>query len=270
MLAKRSMAFSEILSGLSIDSAHMTYHLEQLGELINRTSDGKYKLSSIGIAATNLMGGVEEQTAPIIRPSKSQTILKVVTIISIVLLISALIPSSLFFYRYTSKGVWEDTFDVSIPTNQTFRYNITIAYGVPCPSCGRYAYYYEIPMPMNAPTSREEDYVVFTLEINAGCKLSIRIYDSDGNLIENRTEDNPSDYKYSLLWEIEMDGPGACIFECDCTLYWEQPYCATLSAGMRRESFVKPYYYYGIAGFLIATICPALMLVCWVLTKKYS
>jgi len=66
MLADRPLAFSEILGALSIESGHLSYHLENLGELVTRTSDGFYKLSSIGIAATKLMSGVEEQTVPII------------------------------------------------------------------------------------------------------------------------------------------------------------------------------------------------------------
>ena len=38
----------------------MTYHLENLGELVVKKRDGKYKLSSFGEAATVMMKGAEE------------------------------------------------------------------------------------------------------------------------------------------------------------------------------------------------------------------
>lgn len=65
MLAKKhlvfsGMTFSEILESLSIDSGHLSYHLEKMGELLTRSNDGEYGLSSIGVAATKLMTGVED------------------------------------------------------------------------------------------------------------------------------------------------------------------------------------------------------------------
>jgi len=101
MLASKLMSYSEILEVLSIDNGHVSYHLESLSELVIHTSDGFYKLSSIGVASTKLMSGVEEQKASAILPSKKQTILKIVTVASVVLLASALVPFSLFAYGYT-------------------------------------------------------------------------------------------------------------------------------------------------------------------------
>lgn len=62
MLVGKQMSFSEILNILSIDSGHLSYHIENLGDLIRHSEDGKYELSSIGIAAANLMSGVEEHS----------------------------------------------------------------------------------------------------------------------------------------------------------------------------------------------------------------
>ena len=45
MLSEKSMTFSEILDHLEIPSSHLTYHLENLGELVVKKEDGKYKLS---------------------------------------------------------------------------------------------------------------------------------------------------------------------------------------------------------------------------------
>jgi DNA-binding transcriptional ArsR family regulator len=60
ILVDKELAFSEILNILSIDSGHLSYHIENLGDLVKRSDNGKYGLSSIGVAAVNLMSGVEE------------------------------------------------------------------------------------------------------------------------------------------------------------------------------------------------------------------
>jgi multisubunit Na+/H+ antiporter MnhC subunit len=75
MLAQEPLAFSEILDSLSIDSGHLSYHLASLGELIRHTPDGKYGLSSIGVAAVKLMSGVEEYPPlPVVAPVRKSHI----------------------------------------------------------------------------------------------------------------------------------------------------------------------------------------------------
>jgi hypothetical protein len=48
-----------------IESPYLSYHLESLGPLVFKTSDGKYTLSSFGEVAASLMRGVEERPAKI-------------------------------------------------------------------------------------------------------------------------------------------------------------------------------------------------------------
>jgi DNA-binding transcriptional ArsR family regulator len=60
MLSEKSMTFSEMLDQLGIPSSHLTYHLENLGELVAKKEDGTYKLSSFGEAAVVMMKGAEE------------------------------------------------------------------------------------------------------------------------------------------------------------------------------------------------------------------
>jgi hypothetical protein len=62
MLADKPLTYSEILETLNIDSGHLSYHLENLGDLTVHSNNGHYNLSSFGVAAVKLMGGVEEQT----------------------------------------------------------------------------------------------------------------------------------------------------------------------------------------------------------------
>jgi hypothetical protein len=60
LLAEKPRNFSTILETLGISSSHLTYHLENLGELLTKLDDGRYKLSPLGDAAVCTMRGVEE------------------------------------------------------------------------------------------------------------------------------------------------------------------------------------------------------------------
>ena len=66
MLSKKPMSFSEILGVLGVSSSFLTYHLENLGELVGKMNDGMYRLSSFGEAAIATMTKVEDipATAP--------------------------------------------------------------------------------------------------------------------------------------------------------------------------------------------------------------
>ena len=60
MLSEKPKSFSEIQEAFRIESSHLTYHLENLGELVSKTQDGKYRLSTFGEAAVGTMSKVEE------------------------------------------------------------------------------------------------------------------------------------------------------------------------------------------------------------------
>jgi DNA-binding transcriptional ArsR family regulator len=63
MLADKQMTFSQMLDGLGVSSSHLTYHLENLGELLSKAENGHYKLSTFGEAAVTTMKIVEEAPA---------------------------------------------------------------------------------------------------------------------------------------------------------------------------------------------------------------
>lgn len=54
------MTFSQMLEELGIPGSHLTYHLENLGDFIVKTENGKYKLSSVGESSVSIMKGAEE------------------------------------------------------------------------------------------------------------------------------------------------------------------------------------------------------------------
>ncbi len=92
MLSEKEMSFSQMLDELEIPGSHLTYHLENLGELIVKMEDGKYKLSSVGEASYSIMRGAEEapnsQTRKFsVLPLRWKTLV-IVFIISITLLAS--------------------------------------------------------------------------------------------------------------------------------------------------------------------------------------
>jgi hypothetical protein len=66
MLSKNPMTFSEMLEVLGVSNSFLTYHLENLGELVSKVDDGKYRLSSFGEAAMATLTKVEDipTTAP--------------------------------------------------------------------------------------------------------------------------------------------------------------------------------------------------------------
>ncbi len=100
MLKDRPLTFSEILQTVRIDSGHLSYHLENLGDLITHSSDGKYQLSALGVAAVKLMGGVEEHSheLPKQKPRLNGLFAKVYPL----MLSCALIIAGVYFVTYTT------------------------------------------------------------------------------------------------------------------------------------------------------------------------
>ncbi len=60
MLSERKVTYSQMLEELGITSSHLTYHLENLGDLVVKDESGRYELSSFGKAAVVMMRGAEE------------------------------------------------------------------------------------------------------------------------------------------------------------------------------------------------------------------
>jgi DNA-binding transcriptional ArsR family regulator/outer membrane murein-binding lipoprotein Lpp len=73
MLSKKAMSFSEMLEVLGVSSSFLNYHLENLGELVSKTDDGKYRLSSFGEAAMATMSNVEDIPASVLQQAQEHT-----------------------------------------------------------------------------------------------------------------------------------------------------------------------------------------------------
>jgi hypothetical protein len=135
MLAQKPLAFSEILETLTIDSGHLSYHLESLGDLIVRSKEGKYKLSSFGVAAMRLMGGVEENYPSPPSPKQKNRISRAIPKVFSIVLTIILIGMSVIALSYTTPISTatlnqDDIFSTPfvVDAGQTFEFNVTINY----------------------------------------------------------------------------------------------------------------------------------------------
>ena len=100
MLSEKSMTFSEILDKLEIPSSKLTYHLENLGELVVKKEDGKYKLSSFGEAAIVTMKRAEE--APTVQKKDFSSIPLRWKSLYAIFIIGIVILTSLSYGQYAS------------------------------------------------------------------------------------------------------------------------------------------------------------------------
>ncbi|MCW4054369.1 MAG: winged helix-turn-helix domain-containing protein [Candidatus Bathyarchaeota archaeon] len=100
MLADRSMTFSQMLDALGVSSSHLTYHLENLGELVSKAENGEYRLSTFGAASVDTMKIVEE--APAVRSKMGLPLsLKWRSLLAI-LVIAVVLFASMSYVQYAS------------------------------------------------------------------------------------------------------------------------------------------------------------------------
>jgi predicted transcriptional regulator len=93
VLSDKPLAFSEMLELLGISSSNLTYHLENLGELVSKDENGVYRLSTFGKAAVDTMKLVED--APVIQPKHKTALTKKWRIVTGVLLIALIACASI-------------------------------------------------------------------------------------------------------------------------------------------------------------------------------
>lgn len=99
ILSDEPQTFSGLQKLFTIESSHLTYHLEGLGNLLLKTQDGKYALSSLGEAAVSTMRRVEEPsktTSHLRFPSKTWKLFMTAMLIGLILL------STLLIFEYQS------------------------------------------------------------------------------------------------------------------------------------------------------------------------
>jgi Predicted transcriptional regulators len=102
MLNQEELTYTQILNKLDVDTGHLNYYLESLGELVVKTPEGKYRLSEYGKAAVKLMAGVEETEPSLAAPAKRWFSKRKITRLTQVVCIIALILTGAFLMTITT------------------------------------------------------------------------------------------------------------------------------------------------------------------------
>ena len=100
MLADKQMTFSQMLEALGVSSSHLTYHLENLGELVSKEENGKYRLSTFGEASVSTMKIVEE--APAVRSKYGFPLSLRWRSLLAILVIAVILLASMSYVQYAS------------------------------------------------------------------------------------------------------------------------------------------------------------------------
>lgn len=104
ILSNERQSFSDLQKQFKIESSHLTYHIDGLGNLLYKTDDGKYALSSLGDAAVSMMKNVEEPPRTSMHiGSKSigrMSALKLLSLILVCGLVASLIFNGIILFKY--------------------------------------------------------------------------------------------------------------------------------------------------------------------------
>jgi DNA-binding transcriptional ArsR family regulator len=263
MLASQPLAFSEILNSLSIDSGHLSYHLDGLGELITRSQDGKYGLSGVGAAAVRLMSGVEEH--PVKLP-KSSRLFDVVTNLYLLMLVAILVAASLFFVNFTQVTretglVTSPTLPVRLSPDGTSQFSFTIMYSdeSDVTRVGDNGIYEGRSNPLDTFARWEEGWFSFSLESNGTYDVLVTVLRPSGSRVSFRESNTVAGLTLTGLGRTQIIEDGAYVVEIKNV--GSQEMQALISFNNWWRVFEKPYFFYGVVGFMIASFYPALVIV---------
>jgi DNA-binding HxlR family transcriptional regulator len=123
MIANKPLTFSQLQEELGISSSYLTYHLENLGELVSKEENGTYKLSAFGQATINTMKTVEETPTS---PKKEKHPIRkwkraVVALTIALILVSsfAAVEIGAYFKATDESAAWKSKYEqlISVSTN---------------------------------------------------------------------------------------------------------------------------------------------------------
>jgi hypothetical protein len=259
--------------------------------LITRSQDGKYGLSSIGVAAAKLMSGVEEHPA-VPTHKKARDGLDVLKFYPLIL-VGILVFAGLYFASFTTIVTSEDVETTpgtlfSIRTGETFQYNVTIVFseGMREQRVEDDALY-EVRAPLiDTLTLWEKGLFSFGLEGNGTFDMQITVYtpaeankfDGMSIVITNATQINATqisvyrptrtatyrerfdNFQGRILGlghtEITQEGT----YTCEIRNLGTQEITGLLSVHLGWELFHRPYFIFGVAAISLALIYPVLLL----------
>jgi hypothetical protein len=269
MLRDDELTFSQILEILSIDSGHLSYHLENLGDLITHSPDGKYRLSSFGMAAVRLMSGVEEHGAPKASRDKSRinSSFKIFSIILAVVLLLVSVYSANLTTNFDQPFLdLPRTFASS--SNQPFKFNLTLVYGN---SESRISEPNGFVIMTHEPANSMSEWVRYLLlldfEFNKTYSITVTVRDPSNYVVNvGPLQGDGGNFGVGLgaymsqngTYQIEIENAQAGWLYGNVTLH------------VRYEVFQRPLFYYGLAGVITTSLYPMVILLVWLWTKKLT
>ncbi len=276
MLSDKPLSFSEILEAVSIDSGHLNYHIKNMGDIVIRTEDGKYALSSVGYAAIELVGKVEEQDKSNRTNKRAKRVSRLALVFSAIFAI-ALLTASVYALTFTTQDQGTlfkanqeiEMIPVRIEPDQAFNYNTTLnqlsfgsGYGS---SIGQQQTLVWI-------TQRRNDFSEWTryfsntqLRVNGNYAISISVYNPEGNTVSQRREDGIIDVAYvSLDFKFSTLGN----YRLHIENLRSEKFNATIIPSGTYIVYEKPLFNYGIAGLIVLIIYPVLFILSWNWNKK--
>jgi DNA-binding transcriptional ArsR family regulator len=274
MLQNSELSFSQILETLSMDSGHLSYHLESLGDLVTRSPDGKYKLSSFGLAAVRLMSGVEEHH----RPRASESLNRVNTtfkIFSLVLAV-ALLSISLYTINLTSRADGELGTVYAIPIvlgpNRTFSYPVTLTFGTSqSSSTASGGFSIETMNVENSLAAWREYFFWFDFHFNTSYYMVITLYDPSGKVMSNvgplvGSEDAEPGYNFGVGGVATFTAAGT--YKIQIQNQKTDSLSANMNLHVEYTSLQRPLFYQGLTGLEVALLYPVLVFSSWALDKR--
>lgn len=268
LLAEKPRSFSEILESLRVSNSYLTYHLENLGQLVSKMDDGRYALSVFGEAAFETMSMVED--IPRAKPAQPKDHLEVglskwskrmqfLTSIYTLILVGAIILAGIYFANFTISSfngpswVEEANVPVQVQPNGTYTYRIAVAFknggntwrvGVPEDGTN----YFDFPPPYTMLTSWTTLRLWAIIEANESFSAWTTTYYPDGR---NTTYIHEGIVGTEL---IPFQNAQAGTYRMDIKNIASQEMHAQIKLHIEREFFEKPYFNYGIAALIIASI----------------
>jgi len=275
MLREDELTFSQILAILSIDSGHLSYHLENLSDLLSRSSDGKYRLSSFGMAAVRLMSGVEEYKPPSVSASpvsrsRADATIRIMSIVLAVALLWLSLDSISFTTSTSSPFVRMPAGSAGMPlelaANQTFVYNLTMIYGAyQMVATEPNGLHIEIKQPVSTVNGWRRYLVRIGLESNTSYSIVLMIHDPSNNLISNNTQQGAGGSQIGLPGAY-LDQPGT--YQLQIRNAAATGFLSNLSLEIMQEQFERPLFYYGLLGAATALLYPLALGLSWLWMKK--
>jgi hypothetical protein len=258
-----------------MDSGHLSYHLESLGDLITRSPDGKYRLSSFGLAAVELMSGVEEHHPPRVFKSKNRVdfAFKMISVALAVALLSISAYAINLATQTDGNLATVGAVPIALNANQTFSYSVTLTHDALhyTGATGPHGFSIETVDPKNSLQAWTEYSFQFDFWFNTSYYMAITLYDPSGKVLSYigplaGPEDPEPGYNFGIGSFATFTAPGMYRIEI------QNQKEASLSANMKLHidytSHERPLFYEGIAGLFLVALCPIVVLSSWFWMKK--